>query len=158
MLLTSFIFNGRAPLSLDLLLIALIVVSILLNLSIYLVKYKKQYNLHKILQIIISIALVFVIIVFELDMRINGWVHLAESSPYYNTFVWPSLIIHISCSVFTLIFWFTTLIHALKNFSTPPVPGIASQKHKKYSFLSILGLHLTIVTGLIFYYLSFIAR
>ena len=155
-----FPFISRAPIVINLFIVLLIVIVLLLNVSIYLVK-QKQYSTHKSLQILITVLLLIGVVFFELEMRTRGWVYAAKLSPFYNTFVWPALLIHILIAIITLFFWFFAIFHALKNFPNPLLLNSVNQsiilKHKLNAKYAIISLYATVISGLIFYYLAFIA-
>src|SRR5262245_13829581 len=70
----------RAPLVLDVLFLTMFIVVIVLAWSIYLVKYRRRYRLHKWVQIVLGIVLLAAVAVFELDIRIYGWESRAAGS------------------------------------------------------------------------------
>src|SRR4051812_17307097 len=72
----------RATFMLDVVGLAMIAVLPLLGTSIYLVAYRQRYALHKRLQLTMGSILLVAVVLFELDMRINGWRDRAEPSPY----------------------------------------------------------------------------
>ncbi|MCX6378636.1 MAG: DUF420 domain-containing protein, partial [Armatimonadetes bacterium] len=111
----------------------------------------------KTLMMTVSAILGFAVILFEIEMRLSGWKHLAEKSPYYETYVPLSLGIHLFFSISTSVALLSTVVLALKNFSKRPKPNAHSQLHKKLGWISTLGLVGTSITGWIFYYLAFVA-
>jgi len=96
-------------------------------------------------------------VIFELDMRINGWRHMAEPSPYYETWVFPALIIHLCFSIPTLALWSYTIFMALKH-SIDKQSNPSRLKHKRLGYISSFGMLGTAVTGWIFYWLAFMAK
>jgi len=147
----------RGSLMLDLVTLAMVLVVPALAVSIYLVKYKKQYNTHKWMQIALGITLLIAVLAFELDMRINGWRERAEPSPYWDTWVVPVLWIHLCCAVPTALLWIYTLVQAVRTYPDPPNPGTYSVEHARWGWASAIGMFLTAFTGWIFYYLAFAA-
>ena len=63
----------RATFMLDVLVIAMAVVVVVLGWSIYQVKYRRRYELHKWVQVGLGLVLLAAVIVFEVDVRLNGW-------------------------------------------------------------------------------------
>jgi len=53
--------------------------------------------------------------------------------------------------------WATTLTLALKRFPSPPAPAAHSRLHKMLGWMSTVDLVLTSFTGLMFYYMAFVA-
>ena len=72
----------RASLMLDVVVLAMLVVVPALALSVYLVMFRRQYTWHKRIQLVLGMALLVTVVAFEADMRIGGWRHRAEPSPY----------------------------------------------------------------------------
>jgi uncharacterized membrane protein YozB (DUF420 family) len=154
---------GRGSLMLDVVFLAMFVVVPLLFLSLWLVKYKRNYQLHKTLQLAMASVLLVAVVLFEVDIRVNGWEHRAEPSPYFDTAnKWSSLagralIVHLTFAVPTLVLWIAVVAQALRKFSRPPSPGPHSQWHARWATLAAAGMFLTAGTGWIFYWLAFVA-
>ncbi len=149
---------SRAPFIIDLLECSMFFVLALMSYSIYLVKIKKKYQLHKRIQILISCLLLVVIVFFEIDIRLHGWRQYAEISPYYPGMVFLSLFIHIIFATLTLVFWSLTIYHGIKFFDFKnPRPNEYSMRHKKIGKISAVLLFITTITGTIFFYLAFVA-
>ena len=155
--------GSRGSLMLDVVFLAMFVVLPLLALSIYLVKIRGKYRLHKMLQLVMAAVLLGAVLLFEIDMRVNGWEHRAEPSPYFDAgHKWScpagiSLIVHLCFAVPTLLLWIFVVVQALRNFSRPPAPGAHSAAHARTGWLAASGMALTAATGWIFYWLAFVA-
>jgi putative membrane protein len=153
----------RGSLMLDIVFLAMFVVVPLLAASIYLVKARGRYQLHKRLQLIMAGVLLAAVLLFEIDMRVTGWEQRAEPSPYFdaaNKWSCPagvSLLVHLSFAVPTLLLWIYVVTQALRKFSRPPAPGPHSAAHVRTGWLAAGGMALTAVTGWIFYWLAFVA-
>ena len=145
----------QAPFSFDILVVALLVIIPILLYSIYLVKKKKQYNTHKRLQVFIAIVLGVAISIFEIDIRLRGWKHLVTQSKYYYTILWPVFYTHLLFAVTTTILWIIVVVAALKKFSRNPQPNQHSTFHKKLAPWATVGLIITTITGITFYYIGF---
>jgi hypothetical protein len=147
---------------LDVVFVAMFIVVPLLAVSIYLVKYRRQYALHKRLQLTMAAVLLVAVLLFELDIRMNGWEERAGPSPYFNpAHKWTcpagvSLLIHLSFAVPTLVLWAVVVIQALRNFSRPPVPGPHSRWHARWAMVGAIGMGFTALTGWLFYWLAFV--
>lgn len=149
---------------LDLVVCALVAVVPVLLYSIYIVKYKHQYKLHKTLQIILAVVLLFTVLAFEVDLHLvqGGWENIVEKREVPLTteefsFVHSLLWIHLVFAGSTPFLWGFTIAYAIKRFPAPPLPGDHSPLHKKLAWVSTIDLTLTSVTGLIFYYFAFVA-
>ena len=146
----------RAPLILDILAICLIFVLGLQMFSIVMVK-TKRYGIHKKIQLGIGVVVGFFLIGFELQMRFFGWRHLAEDSPYFNTLLYPSLLLHLVFAIPTFILWIVTIFGAIKNFDVSPRPSKYSIIHKRFGKLSFVLTVGTCLTAWLFYWLAFVS-
>jgi putative membrane protein len=161
--ISGFVPGSRGSFMLDVVFVAMFVVVPLLGVSIYLVKYRRRYAWHKKLQLAMATVLLIAVLLFELDIRVNGWELRAEKSPYFDSaHKWTSpaglaLIIHLSFAVPTLVLWTIVVIQALRNFSRPPQPGVHSRWHVRWATLGAVGMVLTALTGWVFYWLAFVA-
>lgn len=158
----GFIPGSRGSLMLDVVFLAMMLVVPVLLFSVYLAKYRRQYELHKRIQITLGTVLGLAVTAFELDMRfVTNWRELAEPSPYYDgtwsSLVGLSLIVHLSFAIPTLLLWIVVIVQALRHFPSPPVPGAHSAWHRRWGMVSTVGMVLTAVTGWIFYWLAFMA-
>ncbi len=153
----------RGTLMLDLVVVAMLAIVPLLAVSIYRVKFGRQYALHKKLQLAMAAVLLVAVLLFELDIRLNGWVERAEGSPYFElNHKWScpagiALSVHLCFAVPTLLLWVLVVVAALRKFSRPPLPGPHSQWHARWGMAAAIGMVLTAVTGWIFYWLAFVA-
>jgi putative membrane protein len=74
----------RGSLMLDIVVVAMAVILPVLAYSIYLVRVRRRYELHKRIQLVLAVVLLVTVVLFEADVRINGWRDRAEPSPYYD--------------------------------------------------------------------------
>lgn len=152
----GFIPSSRGSFILDFIVVAMAAVVPLLIFSIWQAKYRKNLAFHKTMQITLGSVLGVAVIAFELDMRIFGWRHLAEASPYYETLVFPALILHLFFAVPALFLWTYTIYAGIKHGIEKSLSKHRIQ-HKKLGLYSAIFMIGTTVTGWIFYYLAFIA-
>jgi hypothetical protein len=161
--ITGFVPGSRGSLMLDVVFLAMFVVVPLLAISVYLVKYRRKYAVHKMLQLTMAAVLLVAVLLFELDMRINGWEQRASPSPYFDpAHKWScpagvALIVHLCFAVPTLLLWTIVVVQALRKFSRPPQPGPHSRWHTRWAIIAAAGMVLTAVTGWLFYWLAFVA-
>lgn len=159
----GFLPLGRGSLMLDVVFVAMFVVVPLLGVSLWLVKYRRNYQLHKSLQLAMASVLLVAVVLFEVDIRLNGWEHRAEPSPYFDLankwtcLAGRALIVHLAFAVPTLVVWVAVVVQALRRFSRPPAPGPHSQWHARWGTLAACGMLMTAVTGWFFYWLAFVA-
>jgi uncharacterized membrane protein YozB (DUF420 family) len=149
----------RASVTLDLLVTAMLVVVLVLSWSVYQVRYRRRYLLHKRTQISLGAALLVVIILFEFDVRIHGWESRAagEIDGVASAAVWYALYVHLVFAVTTIVLWPLVIVLALRNFPNPPRPGPHSRVHVPLARAAALDMVLTAVTGWVFYWLAFVA-
>lgn len=148
---------------LDVVVCALAAVVPVLLFSIYLVKFRQQYAVHKSLQLILGVVLLLTVAAFEVDLRLQGgWEDVvgkrkvplsAEEFSFVRRILW----IHLVFAISTPFLWAITIGYALKRFPKPPQPNEHSPLHKKLAWASTIDITLTSITGLIFYYFAFVA-
>ncbi len=141
---------------LDVVAVAMFVIVPVLAWSVRQVKVKKTYALHGRVQLVLGGVLLAAVILFEVDIRLHGWRHLAEASRFYDTLVNPVLYVHLFFAVSTTLLWIWTIVGALRNFPRPPAPGSYSPRHKRLGKLAALGMYCTAITGWTFYVIAFV--
>jgi putative membrane protein len=148
----------RASLMLDVLCLAMLGVVIVLAWSVYQVKFRRRYRLHKWTQIVLGAVLLVVVILFEIDIRLHGWEVRAVGGVGGRPadIVWYALYVHLVCAVTAILLWPTTIFLALRNFADPPAPGPHSRVHVPLARLAALDMVLTAATGWIFYWVAFV--
>ena len=152
------ILGTRASLVLDLLFLAMFVVVLLLGWSVYQVKYRRRYELHKWVQIILSVVLLAAVAVFELDIRTYGWESRAANriGGKPTAAVYNALYVHLVFAISSVILWPIVIIRALRNFPSPPAPSRHSRWHIRWARVAAIDMLLTSVSGWIFYWLAFV--
>ena len=134
--------------------------------SIYQVKRKRNYAGHKFLQLLLAGVLLFAVTAFEVDIQMvhGGWEKVVNKNPdtprrslEEMAGIRRMLYVHLCFAVTTPMLWAVTIGLALRRFPKPPAPGAHSPLHKKLGWISTIDLTLTSITGLLFYYLAFIA-
>ncbi len=154
--MSGFIPGSRGSLILDLLVTAMAVILPLLGFSVFISRSRKNYRIHRVIQSVLGLILGLAVIAFEVDMRVNGWRQLAEPSPYYHSWVFPSLILHLCFSIPTLLIWTYTIVQAFRQ-SIEHTYNKARIQHRKLGWISTYAMVGTTLTGWLFYYLSFLA-
>ncbi len=170
----------RASLMLDVVFLAMFAVLVILAVSIFLVRNRRNFLWHKRIQLILGLVLLVTVALFEADMRINGWLDRAAPSRFYAPMASPSpvlstiyvkilgraevpglvftaLSIHLFFAVTTSFLWIWVIAQALRRFSKPPVPNDYSPSHKFWAWLAAIDMGFTALTGWIFYVLAFVA-
>lgn len=142
---------------LDVVASAMVGVLALLAFSLWLARYRGRYRLHKQVQLVLAAGLLLIVGLFETEMRLHGWRARAESSPFYGTWVMPSLIAHLVFSISTCLLWTAVIVAALRKFGRIPQPGPHSARHRFWGRLAALDMLCTAISGWIFYWLAFVA-
>jgi putative membrane protein len=149
--------GSRASLGMDVVLVGLLALLPVLVWSIAAVR-AGRYRLHKQLQLVIVGALAAAIVVFEIDIRIfSDWRERARPSPFWPAGVLWALGIHLVFAVSTFGLWVWVVWEALRRFPTPPEPGSHGPRHRRMARLAALDMAATALTGVIFYWLAFVA-
>jgi hypothetical protein len=147
---------------LDVVVCALVVVVPTLLASLYAVKVKKRYRLHRGLQITLGAVLLVAVGLFEIDMQWQGGIDRILQKrprpldPAERAFFNRLLYIHLCFAVSTVALWGATLGLALAKIPRPPGPSPHSRLHARLGWLSAVDITGTAVTGLAVYYYGFI--
>ena len=156
-MLPGFLPFSRASLAVDVVALTTLAVVPLLAWSIYLVKYEKNYALHRKIQLTLAGLVLGAVVLFELEVRIYGWRQFAEPSPFYDTILFPVLYVHLFFAISTPLLWIYTILGAVRRFPKPPRPNEYSPRHRRVARLAAAGMLCTAFTSWIFYYLAFVA-
>jgi putative membrane protein len=151
-------FGTRAPLILDVLCLAMLGVVVVLCWSVYQVKIRRRYSLHKWTQVTLGVILLAVVCLFEIDIRLHGWEDRAAGviGARAPASAVNALYVHLVFAVSTVILWPVTIILGLRNFPNPPMPAAHSRIHIPLARTAAADMVLTAITGWIFYYVAFV--
>ena len=159
----GFLGQDASTFMLDFVVTALALIVPALLVSLFLVKVKRNYLVHRNLQLALAGVLLVAVVAFEIDIRLHGgWREIvgartpALSAEQLET-VKQTLYVHLVFAISTPLLWGTTIVLALKRMPKPPAPCEHSRLHKSLGWLSVIDLVLTSATGLLFYYRAFIA-
>ena len=151
----------RASLMLDVVFLTMFAVVPVMAFSIWQVKYRRRYVLHKRLQLILASVLLVAVLAFEIDMRFfTEWEARAATSPYFSgavNWVKLALAVHLCFAVPTALLWIYVTWHALRNIPDPPAPSDHIAHHIRWARVAAWEMLGTAVTGWLFYYLAFMA-
>ena len=149
----------RGSFMLDFVVIAMFAVLAIMSFSIGLARFRHQYQLHKVIQLVLGIVLLVTIVAFEVDLRFitKNWRELAEPSPYFaNGWVDRLLWVHLCFAIPTPLLWAWVIIQALRKFESPPKPNAYSAQHKLLARIAALLMTATAITGWAFYAVAFV--
>ena len=144
---------------LDVVVCAMVAVAAVLAYSVYLVRYRRDFVLHRKIQIALAVILGIAVFAFEIDIRFfTDWRANAEPSPYFaNGAVYLALWVHLSFAIPTPFIWGVVIAAAIRYFK-PLEPGEHSGFHRFWGRVAVVWMLLTAITGWIFYWLAFVAR
>jgi putative membrane protein len=156
-LVASGFLPTRGSWVLDTVFLGMFLICLLMTISIGRVRYKRQFQTHKNLQLGLAGFLVVAITVFEIDIRfITDWRQLAEASEFYsNGTVDFALLIHLCFAIPTPFLWGFVVFSAIRKFPHPPRPGRHSHSHRIWGRVAAAMMGMTAITGCIFYWLAF---
>lgn len=142
----------------DVVFLAMFAVVAVLAWSVFEVKVRRRYTLHKWTQVTLGAILLVAVILFEIDIRLHGWEERAAGAVggQPTQAVYTALYIHLVFAISTVILWPVTIGLALANFSNPPMPGPHSRIHVPLARVAAIDMVLTALTGWIFYWLAFV--
>jgi putative membrane protein len=148
----------RASIMLDAVCVGMVVVMAILSWSIWQVRTKRNFLLHKRVQLTLVALLAVVLTAFEVDIRLNGWTHRATGSAegVPSDTVYTVLWIHLFFALTTVVLWIVVTVGALRKFPDPPLPNEHSVWHRRLGWLAAIDMLLTTLTGWVFYVLAFV--
>jgi len=150
--------GSRAPLMIDVVCVVMLGVVMVLCWSIYQVKVRRRFWVHKWTQITLGVALLVVVILFEVDIRLHGWEARAAGKVGGQpaaAVIW-ALYVHLFFAISSVILWPATIALAVWNFGEPPKPGRHSRVHIPLARTAAADMVLTTLTGWAFYWLAFV--
>jgi putative membrane protein len=158
---TGFLPGARGSFMLDFVTLAMFGILLVLAYSIYLVKYRRQYEWHKRIQLILAVVLLVAVVAFEVDVRwFTDWKALARPSRFWSetgfNAVWIALSIHLCFAIPTPFLWGWVIYEGLRKFPRPTAPSAHSLRHRRWGWVAALGMLLTSVTGWVFYVMAFV--
>ncbi len=168
-MLTDGFLGYRTSFMLDFVVCALVIIVPVLVTSLWLVKFSRRYSQHRFLQTVLCVSLLLAVGAFEVDLQIvhGGWENVVQKSytspddsPLFAKRIekaQPWLWLHLVFAITTPVLWVVTIAMAWRKFPSPPTPAAHSQVHRRLGWLSAIDVTLTAVTGLIFYYVAFVA-
>jgi uncharacterized membrane protein YozB (DUF420 family) len=148
----------RASLVLDCLSVAMFLIVAVLGWSVYQVKFRRRYQLHKRLQVVLGAVLLAAVGLFEFDIQRHGWEDRAagQIDGDVPNIVWAALYVHLVFAVSSIVLWPIVIVRALRNFPDPAAPAPHSLWHKRWGRLAASDMVMTAVTGWVFYWFAFV--
>ena len=148
----------RAPLILDVLCLAMLVVVVVLAWSVYQVKYRRRYRLHKWTQVTLGAILLVVVILFEIDIRLHGWEERAagQLGGQAPSAAVTALYVHLVFAISTVILWPIVIVSGASKLSESADARPAQPNPRTAARVAATDMVLTAITGWVFYWLAFV--
>lgn len=153
----GFLSSSRAGLGLDVVAAMMLLILPVMAWSIWAVRHRGNHALHRRVQTALGIVLLIAVGLFEIDIRVHGWRHLATVSPFYETVLFPVLYVHLFFAVSTTLLWAYVIPVALRRYRRDTGLGTHAARHRFWARLAALDMCITACTGWIFYYMAFVA-
>ncbi|RMI29457.1 DUF420 domain-containing protein [Nocardia stercoris] len=143
----------------DTMVLVMAVVLAVLAWSVYQVRVKRKFGLHKRTQVALAVGLLISVGLFEVDVRFNGWEERASgvAGGRPSGLVWTALGIQLVFAVFAVVLWPVVIVRAARELGSPPLPGAHSVWHRRWAPLAAIGMALAGATSWVFYWLAFAA-
>ncbi len=149
----------RADILIDIVTLSFIIILPVLIFSWYQARSKKNYAVHRGIQLYLGISLGVVVAIFEYDLSVSGGIfELTKDSVYANTALlnW-TIYIHTAFAIASTLIWTGLIITSLIRFGNPPVPNAFSGKHRFFGRAGMVSMIMAGVTSPPLYYFGFIA-
>ena len=119
---------------------------------------KNMYRLHRSLQIVLFLITMVSLVYFKYGMYMaGGFDFYMRGSSIDSTIAFYFLIFHVVVATITLIMWFAMMKFASADSKRRALPGLYSDAHKKSGKRLAFAISLTSITGVIVYWMLFIA-
>ena len=123
--------------------VAMVLIVIVLVVSIYLVKVKRRFVLHRNIQIASAAVLLVALVVFEVDVRFfTNWRELAAPSPYFESgWVTAMLWVHLCFAIPTPVVWGVVIYFAVRKLQINEqgeyrFPNDHAQWHRRWAWIA----------------------
>ena len=147
----------RAPMFMDIIVIIIGLLPFLIAFSIWFA-VNKMYGLHRFLQTVLFLVTIVILVYFKYGMYMaGGFDFYMRGSSIDSTIAFYFLIFHVVVATITLIMWFAMMKFASADSKRRALPGLYSDAHKKSGKRSAFAISLTSITGVIVYWILFIA-
>jgi hypothetical protein len=150
------ILGSRASTAFDLAYLILLLMIPILVWSLELLLLRKNYLLHKKVQLLLTLAFLIATAVFFAAFFLNGWRHRAAASvAEIPAITYMTLTIHLAFWLITGLIWIGLLVQSLRKIPNPPQACEFGPFYVFWLVMLVLQLFLTTLTGWEFYLLAF---
>lgn len=153
------ILGTRADILIDIVMLSFIIILPILIVSWRTARVKKDYALHRKIQITLGATLAVVVAIFEYDLSTSGGIfELTKGGAYEGTAVllW-TIYIHTLFAVAAAVIWVGLIIFSIFKFENPPQPNAFSKTHRFWGRAGMITMIGAGVTAPPLYYFGFMA-
>ncbi|RXJ79621.1 DUF420 domain-containing protein [Arcobacter sp. F2176] len=148
--------SNNIPLHMNVMVIFFSILPFLVMASIYFAK-NKQYKLHFYSQGFILVLTVFVLVFFEIMIRIDGgFFEFAKQSNLPHGFLVGYLIFHIIIALIAAVLWIRLFIKSMSLYQNGKIEEIKTSNHIREGKITFVFLLLSCITGVFVYLFLFI--
>ncbi len=152
----SGLFGSRASTAYDLAYLILLLMIPILTWSLELLLLRKNYLLHKKVQLFLTMTFLIATALFFTDFFLHGWRHRAAASvAEIPAITYMTLAIHLAFWLITGLIWIGLLVQSLRKIPNPPQPCEFGPFYVFWLIMLALQFFLTTLTGWEFYMLAF---
>lgn len=150
------VFGSRASTAFDVAYLILLLMIPVVVWSLELLLLRKNYLLHRKVQLLLTLTFVIASVVFFADFFWNGWQHRAAASlADIPAITYMTLTIHLVFWLITGLIWLGLLVQSLRKIPSPPQACEFGPFYVFWMILLALQFFLTTLTGWEFYMLAF---
>lgn len=149
----------RADVLIDIVTLSFVVILPLLIWSWRLARIRKNYRLHRNVQLSLAITLAVVVSIFEYDLAQSGGIfELVKGSAWEGTALLNWIIyVHTLFAVLASLSWVVLIVASLIRFASPPSPNSFSGTHRLWGRIGMIAMIGAAVTAPPLYYFGFIS-
>lgn len=148
--------GSRASTAFDFTYLILLLMIPILVWSLELLLLRKNYLLHKKVQLLLTMAFLIATAVFFADLYLNGWRHRAAASvAEIPAITYMTFTIHLAFWLITGLIWIGLLVQSLRKIPNPPQACEFGPFYVFWLVMLVLQFFLTTLTGWEFYLLAF---
>lgn len=149
----------RADILVDIVMLSFVIILPILIISWRTARIRKDYAVHRKIQITLGVTLAIVVAIFEYDLAMSGGIYeLTKGGQYEGTsiLIW-TINIHTLFAVVTSFIWVGLIVVSMFKFDNPPEPNTFSKMHRFWGITGMITMIGTGVTAPPLYYFGFMA-
>ncbi len=151
--------DTRADILIDIVTLSFIVILPVLIWSWRSARVRKNYVLHRNIQLTLAATLFVVVGIFEYDLHQSGGIfEMTKDSSYADTtLLLATIYIHGLFSISATLIWVLLILVSLRRFGNPPSPGSFSSLHRAWGIAGMVTMMGAGLTAPPLYYFGFVA-